>query len=105
MAIEVPPPAHCQAAVPPPRPPGATPLAPRKQTEAPPPALEPKRGGAAALRNGFQPSFSEVFLEYGARRRVRFRPGTDCPPALLDAGRRHFDADGVLKPEAFGRFE
>jgi superfamily II DNA or RNA helicase len=68
-------------------------------------ALERKRGGAAALRNGFQPSFSEVYLEYGARRRVRFRPGTDCPPALLDAGRRHFDADGVLKPEAFGRFE
>jgi superfamily II DNA or RNA helicase len=68
-------------------------------------ALERKRGGPAALRAGFRPPFSEVYLEYGARRQVRFRPGEGCPDALLDLGRRFFDAAGVLKPEAFGRFE
>src|SRR5205807_1578971 len=41
--------------------------------------LERKRGGTAALRAGFQPSFSEVYLQYGAQREVRFRPGSECP--------------------------
>src|SRR5262249_62120507 len=41
--------------------------------------LERKRGGAAALRNGYQPPHSEVYLQYGARREVRFRPGAACP--------------------------
>src|SRR5262249_26368456 len=42
-------------------------------------ALERKRGGESRLRAGFQPSYSEVSLQYGARREVRFRPGTSCP--------------------------
>jgi superfamily II DNA or RNA helicase len=68
-------------------------------------ALERKRGGEAALRAGFTPTFSEVFLEYGARRRVRFRAGTTCPPAILDLGKRYFDDAGVLRDESFGHFE
>ena len=35
-----------------------------------------------ALRAGFQPPYSEVFLQYGAAREVRFRPGSDCPVEL-----------------------
>jgi superfamily II DNA or RNA helicase len=67
--------------------------------------LQRRRHGAAALRAGFRPAFSEVFLEYGARRQVRFRPGTDCPAAVADLARRFVDPAGVLRPEAFGRFE
>jgi superfamily II DNA or RNA helicase len=68
-------------------------------------ALERKRGGPAALRAGFVPPYSEVFLEYGARRVVRFRRGGECPDELAGASVRYFDDAGVLRPEAFGRFE
>jgi superfamily II DNA or RNA helicase len=67
--------------------------------------LERKRGGISALRAGYQPSYSEVYLHYGARREVRFRPGSDCPVALARLATRYFDDEGALLPEAFGRFE
>jgi len=63
------------------------------------------RGAAAALRQGFHPPYSEIFLQYGARRQVRFRQGLDCPPALQRLARKHFDDDGVLPPSAFGGFQ
>jgi superfamily II DNA or RNA helicase len=68
-------------------------------------ALERKRGGAAALRGGFRPPYSEIHLQYGARREVRFRPGADCPDELRRAAGRYFGPDGALKPEAFADFE
>jgi superfamily II DNA or RNA helicase len=68
-------------------------------------ALERRRGGPAALRAGFVPPYSEVFLEYGARRSVRFRAGSECPAGLSAAAAGYFDGDGVLAPGAFGRFE
>ena len=40
--------------------------------------LERKRGGREAFKEGYQPEYSEVFLQYGARREVRFRPGAAC---------------------------
>ena len=49
-------------------------------------ALERKRGGAAALRAGFQPPYSEVYLQYGARREVRFRPAATARPNWLGRG-------------------
>jgi superfamily II DNA or RNA helicase len=67
--------------------------------------LKRKRGGKAALRAGFQPLYSEIFLQYGARREVRFRPGADCPVELARLSARFFGSDGTLLPEAFGRFE
>ncbi|MEO7244152.1 MAG: DEAD/DEAH box helicase, partial [Rubrivivax sp.] len=51
-----------------------------------------RRGGKAALARGFTPPYSEVFLHHGGQRTVRFRPGADCPPALLGSARRLFDA-------------
>ena len=51
-----------------------------------------KRGGRAALARGFEPAYSEIYLHYGAVRSVRFRAGTDCPPALLAQARALFDA-------------
>jgi superfamily II DNA or RNA helicase len=67
--------------------------------------LERRRGGVAALRAGFQPPYSEVYLHYGARREVRFRPGSDCPLELARLAASYFDLDGTLLPEAFGQFE
>ena len=36
---------------------------------------------------------------------MRFRPGEECPPELLDAAARYFGSDGLLKPDAFAHFE
>jgi superfamily II DNA or RNA helicase len=68
-------------------------------------ALERKRGAAARLRAGFQPPYSEVDLQYGARREVRFRPGSACPVGLARLVGRYFGPDGALLPEAFARFD
>ncbi len=68
-------------------------------------ALESKRASAAALRAGFQPAYSEVQLQYGAQREVRFRPGTECPVELSRLAANYFGADGALLPDAFGKFE
>lgn len=63
--------------------------------------LEKKRGGAAALKAGHQPPYSEVFLQYGARREVRFRPGSECPRELALLASKYFDTDGALTTEGF----
>ncbi len=50
-----------------------------------------KRGSKAALARGFEPDYSEVWLDYAGARRVRFQAGTSCPPALLAHAERLFD--------------
>jgi len=67
--------------------------------------LERKRGASAELQAGFQPPHSEVLLQYGARREVRFRPGTSCPPELARLATRYFDDEGALLPTAFASFD
>ncbi len=67
--------------------------------------LEQKPGAVAKLRAGYQPPASEVYLQYGAQREVRFRPGSACPIELARLASRYFGADGGLLPDAFGRFE
>jgi hypothetical protein len=62
-------------------------------------ALERKAGGAATLRAGYQPEYSEIFLKYSAR------PGTGCPVEVARPAARYFGADGTLQSEAFGSFE
>lgn len=44
--------------------------------------IEAKRGGKAALRRGFEPAFTELYLDYASPRCVRLRLGANCPPAL-----------------------
>ncbi|ROZ63672.1 ATP-dependent helicase [Ramlibacter sp. WS9] len=56
-----------------------------------------KRGGPAALRNGFTAPYSEVYLEYAGQRCLRFRAGADCPPALAKQGRKL--VDGSADPD------
>jgi len=63
------------------------------------------RAGKAAFREGFHPAYSEVFLQYGARRYVRFRAGTSCSQALRTAASRYFDSEGVLKDNMLSEFE
>jgi superfamily II DNA or RNA helicase len=64
-----------------------------------------RRGGAKLLRAGYHPPYSEVFLQYGSRRDVRFRPGTDCPVELARLASRYFDAEGLLRVERVLAFE
>lgn len=52
-----------------------------------------KRGGKAALARGFQPDFSEVWLDYAGQRQVRLRLGARCPSTWLKQARQLFDAN------------
>jgi superfamily II DNA or RNA helicase len=67
--------------------------------------LEKRRGGKRALRDGFVPPYSEVYLEYGAQRRIRFKPGTECPGELSALAARFFDGDGVLTADGTAQFD
>ncbi|HEX2481218.1 MAG TPA: SNF2-related protein, partial [Methylomirabilota bacterium] len=67
--------------------------------------LERRPGAPSSLARGWTPPFSEVYLRYGARREVRFRPGTRAPAALRRLAARYFDGTGALRPKAFGRFD
>ncbi len=69
--------------------------------------LEKKRGGRAALKQGYQPPFSEIYLRYGSRRSLHFRAGAKCPAPLRSAASRLFDehADWTLAPEHFSRLD
>ncbi len=68
-------------------------------------ALDRTRGGRAALKAGFHPDYSEIYLRYGAKREVAFRPGRTCPSSLRRVAARHFGPDGLLIPTAYDRFE
>jgi len=67
--------------------------------------LQRKRGGKKAFAEGFQPSYSEIYLRYGAKREVLFRPGAECPQSLLELARRYFDDYGLLKPQSYFQFD
>jgi superfamily II DNA or RNA helicase len=67
-------------------------------------ALERKAGAKKALGQGFQPPYSEVYLRYGSKREVCFRPGEDCPAALRKLANRYFDAHERLRPAAYSHF-
>ncbi len=67
--------------------------------------LSRQPGAKKALRDGFQPAYSQVVLRYGAKRQVRFVPGTDCPPELAVKAAEFFGEDGILRDGAFERFD
>jgi hypothetical protein len=67
--------------------------------------LERKPGARQTLNAGFLPTYSEIFLHYGAQREVRFRPGSACSPQLARLASRYFDETGALLPEAFASFD
>jgi len=67
--------------------------------------LHRKRGGKKAFAEGFQPHYSEIYLRYGAKRQVMFKPGTECPESLLELASPYFDNYGILKPQAYSQFD
>ena len=69
--------------------------------------LERSRGGRAALKQGYQPPFSEIYLRYGSRRSLHFRTGAKCPASLRSSASRLFDehAGWTLAPEHFSRLD
>jgi len=67
--------------------------------------LRRQRGGEKALAKGFQPGYSEIFLRYGAKREVVFKPGEQCPPALAAVARRYFTDNGILMPQSYACFD
>ncbi|MEI7684566.1 MAG: DEAD/DEAH box helicase [Planctomycetota bacterium] len=64
-----------------------------------------RRHGKAVFERGYQPPYSEVFLQYSSQREVRFRAGGDMPTALARTLNRYFDDDGVLLPAAVETLE
>ena len=69
--------------------------------------LEKKRGAKVAFARGYQPAFSELYLRNDGRRRIHFRAGTDCPPALREAAAALFDVghDGILSDDRYGELD
>ncbi len=69
--------------------------------------LEKKPGGNKALAQGFHPPYSEIYLQYGGERRVRWRAGTQCPQTLLRSAARLFNGSptGVLPVAHFSRLD
>jgi len=67
--------------------------------------LRGKRGGKKNLTAGFQPACSEIYLRYGAKRHVIFKPGTECPHSLANLAWRYFNKDGILKPQSYSEFD
>lgn len=67
--------------------------------------LEGRARTRAMLQRGFQPPFSEVVLQYGAKRAVRFRPGTSCPSRLTALAATYFDSQQILRTNAYAKFE
>ncbi len=66
-----------------------------------------RRGGKAAFKRGYQPGFSELFLDYAGQRRVRLRLGGECPDELRQRAAGLFDAaqDWSLPASAFERLD
>ena len=67
--------------------------------------LEARRGGKAALKRGFTPPYSEIYLNYAGARSVRFRAGADCPAALARRAAALFDAEWTLPQSRFAQFD
>ncbi len=67
--------------------------------------LRRKRGGRKTFSEGFHPAYSEVYLRYGAQRAVVFKAGTECPASLRQLATDYFDRDGVLRANAYMRFD
>lgn len=64
--------------------------------------LMARRDGKALLARGFAPPYSEVYVSYRGERRLRFRAGTECPPALAKKGAEMVEGDASGAPEIDG---
>lgn len=66
--------------------------------------LMKRKGAVKTFREGYIPCYTEVYLRYGFRREVAFRPGTGAPHDLLAHAEEFFDGAGILKDERISDF-
>ncbi|MHB1125153.1 MAG: DEAD/DEAH box helicase [Ramlibacter sp.] len=64
-----------------------------------------RRADKTLRARGFAPPYSEIYLSYRGERSLRFRAGTECPPALAKKGAALFDghAGGAMDIDGFLR--
>ncbi|MGA2233198.1 MAG: DEAD/DEAH box helicase, partial [Tepidisphaeraceae bacterium] len=67
--------------------------------------LRRQSGAKAAMREGYRPAHSEVYLRYGAKREVQLRRAAQRPAEFDRLAEAFFDGGGVLRPTSFARFE
>ncbi|MDB5385070.1 MAG: Non-specific serine/threonine protein kinase, partial [Planctomycetaceae bacterium] len=67
--------------------------------------LGKKRDHKAELHAGYQPTFSEVYVRYGAQREICFRAGQECPDDLQRLANKYFDKEGRLRGNSYFLFE
>lgn len=63
-----------------------------------------KKGAKKAFSTGFAHSYSEIYLSYGLKKEVRFKPGKDAPMKLLAFIHKYFSDDDVLRDEQLLNF-
>lgn len=62
-------------------------------------------GSKKAFKDGFQPHYSSVYLDYRNGREIKIRVGLEQKEAYLALAKTYFDQNFVLKPASFGVFE
>lgn len=67
--------------------------------------LEKSESGQRWLQVEHIPPYTSVYLSYKEERRVKIRIGSNNSEAFVRLAGDYFSADGVLKPQAFNRFE
>lgn len=67
--------------------------------------LEKSEAGQRWLQAEHIPPYTSVYLSYKEERRVKIRIGSNNSEAFVRLAGDYFSADGVLKPQAFNRFE
>ncbi len=67
--------------------------------------LSKKRETKALLQSGYVPAYSEVYVQYGSQRELRFRAGTACPDELKRLALKYFTVEGQLRSTGYQQFE
>ncbi|MES2792332.1 MAG: SNF2-related protein [Planctomycetota bacterium] len=67
--------------------------------------LRKKKDTKSDLQAGYLPPYSEVFVQYGSQREVRFRAGTACTDDLKLLALKYFDVEGRLRNSGYAQFE
>lgn len=65
--------------------------------------LHASRKYRTLLSAGASLPYSEIFLQYGPRRRVIFKPGSGATQPLKKSAWDYFDKENILREDAFGR--
>lgn len=67
--------------------------------------LRQNKGAEKVLKLDYQPPYSEIYLRYGKKRNVIFKPGSECPAWIKEIADKYFDADCVLKDKSYLHFD